>query len=134
MVRPLLTLLLPRTLSRTLLLLPTVVPTLSSTLLSLRRPLVSLPSTFSATGTIVLVGLPAGAYAKSEVFSHVIKTISIKGSYVGNRADSAEAIDFFTRGLVKSPIKIVGLSELEDVYELMEKGQIVGSYVLDTSK
>ncbi|KAF5112210.1 hypothetical protein DV452_004156 [Geotrichum candidum] len=86
------------------------------------------------TGTIVLVGLPAGAVAKSEVFSHVIKTISIKGSYVGNRADSAEAIDFFTRGLVHSPIKIVGLSELEHVYELMEKGQIVGRYVLDTSK
>ncbi|KAF5096288.1 hypothetical protein D0Z03_001656 [Geotrichum reessii] len=86
------------------------------------------------TGTIVLVGLPAGAVAKSEVFSHVIKTINIKGSYVGNRADSAEAIDFFTRGLVHSPIKIVGLSELEHVYELMEKGQIVGRYVLDTSK
>ncbi|KAF5094261.1 hypothetical protein D0Z00_003628 [Geotrichum galactomycetum] len=87
-----------------------------------------------ATGTIVLVGLPAGAFAKSEVFSHVVKSINIKGSYVGNRADTAEALDFFARGLVKSPIKIVGLSELEHVYELMEKGQIVGRYVLDTSK
>lgn len=85
-------------------------------------------------GTIVLVGLPAGAVAKSEVFSHVVKTINIKGSYVGNRADTAEAIDFFTRGLVKCPIKTVGLSELESVYELMEKGQIVGRYVVDTSK
>lgn len=85
-------------------------------------------------GTIVLVGLPANAYVKSEVFSHVVKTINIKGSYVGNRADTAEAIDFFTRGLVEAPIKIVGLSELESVYEKMEKGEIVGRYVLDTSK
>jgi len=87
-----------------------------------------------ATGTIVLVGLPADAYVKSEVFSHVVKSINIKGSYVGNRADTAEALDFFARGLVKSPIKIVGLSQLEEVYKLLEKGQVVGRYVLDTSK
>ena len=86
------------------------------------------------TGVIVLVGLPAGAYSKSEVFSQVVKSYSIKGSYVGNRADSAEAIDFFTRGLVKTPIKVVGLSELPEVYELMQKGAIVGRYVVDTAK
>ncbi|CCD26390.1 alcohol dehydrogenase ADH3 NDAI_0H02160 [Naumovozyma dairenensis CBS 421] len=86
------------------------------------------------TGTVVLVGLPAHAYVKSEVFSHVVKSINIKGSYVGNRADTREALDFFARGLIKSPIKIVGLSELPKVYDLMEKGQILGRYVVDTSK
>ncbi|KAK9450597.1 chaperonin 10-like protein [Limtongia smithiae] len=85
-------------------------------------------------GTVVIVGLPAHAYVRSEVFSTVVKSISIKGSYVGNRADTDEAIDFFTRGLVESPIKIVGLSELESVFKLMEKGEIAGRYVLDTSK
>lgn len=60
--------------------------------------------------------------------------IRIKGSYVGNRKDSAEAIDFFTRGLIKAPFKVVGLSELPKVFELMEKGAIAGRYVLDTSK
>ncbi|CDO96032.1 unnamed protein product [Kluyveromyces dobzhanskii CBS 2104] len=86
------------------------------------------------TGVVVLVGLPANAYVKSEVFSHVIKSLSIKGSYVGNRADTREATDFFTRGLVKSPIKIIGLSELPEAYELMEKGKILGRLVVDTSK
>ncbi|CAI4035559.1 hypothetical protein SMKI_13G2090 [Saccharomyces mikatae IFO 1815] len=86
------------------------------------------------TGTVVLVGLPANAYVKSEVFSHVVKSINIKGSYVGNRADTREALDFFSRGLIKSPIKIVGLSELPKVYDLMEKGKILGRYVVDTSK
>jgi propanol-preferring alcohol dehydrogenase len=85
-------------------------------------------------GTVVLVGLPAHAYVKSEVFSTVVKSISIKGSYVGNRADTDEAIDFFSRGLVDSPIKIVGLSQLPEVFELMQKGEIAGRYVLDTSK
>ncbi|CAN6632362.1 alcohol dehydrogenase 2 [Trichomonascus vanleenenianus] len=87
-----------------------------------------------STGTIVLVGLPHDAYVKSEIFSHVVKSINIKGSYVGSRLDTAEAIDFFERGLVKSNIKIVGLSDLPKVYQLMEKGEIVGRYVLDLSK
>ncbi|KAK9467835.1 chaperonin 10-like protein [Lipomyces arxii] len=85
-------------------------------------------------GTVVVVGLPAHAYVKSEVFSTVVKSITIKGSYVGNRADTTEALDFFTRGLVESPLKVVGLSELPKVFGLMEKGEIAGRYVLDCSK
>ena len=87
-----------------------------------------------ANGTVVLVGLPAGAKCSSDVFNHVVKSISIVGSYVGNRADTREALDFFARGLVKSPIKVVGLSSLPEIYEKMEKGQIAGRYVVDTSK
>lgn len=45
--------------------------------------------------------------------------ITIKGSYVGNRRDGAEAIEFFRRGLIKAPFKTVGLSELQSVYDLM---------------
>ncbi|WPK25093.1 hypothetical protein PUMCH_002395 [Australozyma saopauloensis] len=87
-----------------------------------------------STGTVVLVGLPAGAKVVAPVFESVVKSVNIRGSYVGNRADSAEAIDFFSRGLIKCPIKIVGLSELPEVYELMEQGKILGRYVVDTSK
>jgi propanol-preferring alcohol dehydrogenase len=60
--------------------------------------------------------------------------VTIKGSYVGNRKDSAEAIEFFRRGVIHAPFKVVPMSKLNDVYELMEKGQIAGRYVLDTSK
>lgn len=60
--------------------------------------------------------------------------ITIKGSYVGNRRDTAEAIEFFQRGLVKCPFKVVGLSELQKVYDLMREGKILGRYVVDTSK
>ena len=87
-----------------------------------------------ANGTVVLVGLPGGAYCKSEVFSHVVKSYSIVGSYVGNRADTREALDFFARGLVKSPIIIAPLSDLPEIFDKMEKGQIAGRYVVDTSK
>lgn len=68
------------------------------------------------------------------MFESVIKMITIRGSYVGNRKDSQEALDFFRQGIIKAPFKVVGLSELQSVYDMMHKGQIAGRYVLDTSK
>ncbi|KAK2742422.1 alcohol dehydrogenase [Onygenales sp. PD_40] len=81
-------------------------------------------------GTIVAIGLPAHAYLKAPVFDTVVRMITIKGSYVGNRRDGKEAIDFFARGLIKVPFKVVPLSELGKVFELMEQGKIAGRYVL----
>ena len=80
------------------------------------------------------MGLPAGAYLRAPVFESVTKMITIKGSYVGNRQDSAEAIEFFRRGLINAPYKTCGLSELQGVYDLMQEGKIAGRYVVDTSK
>ncbi|KJZ80171.1 Alcohol dehydrogenase 1 [Hirsutella minnesotensis 3608] len=85
-------------------------------------------------GTIVCMGLPPNAMISCPVFSTVVKMITIKGSLVGNRSDTAEAIEFFYRGLVKAPYKTIGLSQLQDVYQLMMDGKITGRYVVDTSK
>ncbi|KAI3402698.1 ADH1 [Candida oxycetoniae] len=85
-------------------------------------------------GTVVLIGLPADSKVCLPILETVCRQISVKGSYVGNNWDTNEAIDFFARGLVKCPIKIVGLSELESVFKLMEEGKTIGRYVLDTSK
>jgi len=85
-------------------------------------------------GTVVCIGLPANASLSAPVFDTVIRMIRIKGSYVGNRADSAEAIEFYRRGLIKVPFRTIGLSKLQDAYELMKKGAIAGRIVVDTSK
>jgi len=85
-------------------------------------------------GTVVCIGLPANASLSAPVFDTVVRMISIKGSYVGNRADTAEAIEFYRRGLIKVPFKTVGLSELQSVYDLMTAGKIAGRYVVDTSR
>lgn len=53
---------------------------------------------------------------------------------MGNRRDTTEALDFYARGLIKAPFKTVGLSQLNNVFDLMHKGQIAGRYVVDTSK
>lgn len=85
-------------------------------------------------GTVVLIALPAGVNLSIPVFDTVVRMVSVKGSYVGNREDTAEAVEFFARGLIKAPVKVVGLSELQSVFEAMAANKIVGRYVLDTSK
>jgi len=85
-------------------------------------------------GSVVAIGLPAHAYLKAPVFDTVTRMISIKGSYVGNRRDSQEALDFFARGLIHVPIKTVGLSHLQEVLDKLGADQVVGRYVVDTSK
>ena len=84
-------------------------------------------------GTVVAVGMPPGAYLKAAVFSTVINMITIKGSYVGNRQDTEEAIEFYRRGIISAPFKVMGLSQLPEVYKMMEEGNIAGRIVLDTS-
>ena len=85
-------------------------------------------------GVVVCIGLPANAKISAPVFDTVVRMINIRGSYVGNRADTAEALDFFRRGLIEVPYKTVGLSKLQDVFQLMQEGKIAGRYVVDTSK
>lgn len=56
--------------------------------------------------------------------------VRIQASYVGNRQDSEEALEFFARGIIHAPFKTVDLKELPDVYDLMREGKIAGRYVL----
>jgi alcohol dehydrogenase, propanol-preferring len=70
-------------------------------------------------GTIIAIGLPPDAYLKAPVLNTVLRMISIKGSYVGNRQDGVEALEFFARGLIKAPFKVAPLKDLPAIFELM---------------
>jgi propanol-preferring alcohol dehydrogenase len=85
-------------------------------------------------GTVVLVSLPKDGKLIADVFWIVFKTITIKGSLIGSRVDTDEAIDFFARGLINVPIEIVSLKDVPNVYDRMQKGQIKGRVVVDLSK
>lgn len=70
-------------------------------------------------GTIVAIGMPPNAFLRAPVFTTVVKMIEIRGSYVGNRQDANEAVDFFARGLIHAPFKTAPLEDLPKVFELM---------------
>ncbi|KAF8587190.1 GroES-like protein [Ramaria rubella] len=82
-------------------------------------------------GTLVVVGLPAGAKLGADIFFTVYKSISIIGSYVGNRQDAIEALEIAAAGKVKVHFKKMHLSDLAATYEGLEEGKVVGRVVLD---
>ncbi|KAI5970285.1 ADH1 [Candida margitis] len=85
-------------------------------------------------GTVILIGLPPQAKLSIDVMSTVVDQVTVRGSYVGTKRDTTEAVGFFARGLIKCPIKVVGMTEVGKVFEEMAEGKILGRYVLDTSK
>ena len=82
-------------------------------------------------GTLMVVGLPARASLSADIFFTVVKSISILGSYVGNRQDAREALDIAARGKVRCFYKVKPLAALKETYEGMEAGAIAGRIVLD---
>ncbi|KAF9239793.1 hypothetical protein BU15DRAFT_87816 [Melanogaster broomeanus] len=85
-------------------------------------------------GTLMAVGLPADANLDALIFWTVVKNISIKGSYVGNRQDAIEAMEIAASGKVKVRYEVRVLTELQEVYEELEQGKVAGRVVLDSSK
>ncbi|KAJ6170681.1 Thiamine pyrophosphate enzyme C-terminal TPP-binding [Penicillium canescens] len=83
-----------------------------------------------ARGTIVLVGLPPGAVIRADLFSVIFRMITIKGSYVGTREDTEEALEFFVRNDMAMHCQIMELEQLPQVYDLMEQANIKGRIVL----
>ena len=81
-------------------------------------------------GTCVLVGLPPGDFPL-PLFDVVANCITIRGSFVGNREDMAEALAFAADGKVKADIEMQPLSAINDVFDRLEHGKVAARVVLD---
>jgi len=83
-------------------------------------------------GTCVLVGLPPGEFP-TPLFDVVANCITIRGSFVGNRRDMAEALAFAADGKVKADIELQPLSAINQVFERLARGDVPSRVVLDFS-
>jgi propanol-preferring alcohol dehydrogenase len=83
-----------------------------------------------ANGRLMAVGLPGEATLDASIFFVVFKSITIHGSYVGNRQDAAEAIEIAATGAVKCHYQLRKLSDIATVYDEMSQGKIAGRIVL----
>ena len=81
-------------------------------------------------GTCVLVGLPPGEFPV-PLFDVVANCITIRGSFVGNREDMAEALAFAAEGKVKADIELQPLSAINEIFERLKQGRVAGRVVLD---
>ena len=84
-------------------------------------------------GTVAYIGLPGGKADEIRTSISAITNweLSVRGSNVGTRQDLNEAIAFATNGLVKATIRTVKLDAVNDVFDEMRKGKIVGRVVID---
>jgi propanol-preferring alcohol dehydrogenase len=84
-------------------------------------------------GTCVLVGLPPGDFPV-PLFDVVANCITIRGSFVGNREDMVEALDFAVKGKVKADIELQPLSAINDIFKRLEHGDVAARVVIDYTK
>jgi propanol-preferring alcohol dehydrogenase len=80
-------------------------------------------------GTCSLVGLPPGDFPV-PLFDVVANCVTIRGSFVGTRADMAEALDFAAKGKVKANIELQPLSEINNIFKRLEHGDVPARVVL----
>lgn len=81
-------------------------------------------------GICVLVGLPPGEFPV-PLFDVVANCITIRGSFVGTRADMAEALGFAADGRVKADIELQPLSAVNHVLERLAHGDVPARVVID---
>lgn len=61
----------------------------------------------------------------------MFRSLRIVGSYVGNREDAKQALDFAAREKVSTTYTIKPLAALPQIYDDMASGKIAGRVVLD---
>jgi len=81
-------------------------------------------------GTCVLVGIPPGEFP-TPLFEVVANCITIRGSFVGTREDTAEALAFAVDGKVKADIELQPLSAINQVFERLAHGEVPSRVVLE---
>ncbi len=81
-------------------------------------------------GTCALIGLPPGDIAL-PLFDVVANCITIRGSFVGNRADMAECLAFAAEGKVKADIELQPLSAINTVFDRLKRGDVPSRVVID---
>lgn len=84
-------------------------------------------------GTCVLVGIPPGDFP-TPLFDVVANCITIRGSFVGNRRDMAEALAFAAAGKVKADIELQPLSAINDVFTRLAQGEVPSRVVIDFAR
>ncbi|KAF5370380.1 hypothetical protein D9758_006893 [Tetrapyrgos nigripes] len=84
-----------------------------------------------AAGTLVAVGVPAGAAMLNVPIGLLVpKCLNIVGSSTGNRQDVAEALGIVAQGKVKCHYEVRDWKEVNSVLKEMQEGKITGRVVL----
>ena len=78
---------------------------------------------------------PAGTnLVSNEPSAWVFNNLHVIGSLVGTMQDTASALDYAKRGLLKPISEVRGLSKFGESVEQLRRGEIAGRVVIDFNK
>jgi propanol-preferring alcohol dehydrogenase len=81
------------------------------------------------TGTLITSGLSTNQY-ELPIVDTVLKGISIRGSYLGTRADLEEVFRLAQLGVGRAHIEEHALDEAPELFDAMRRGEILGRAVV----
>lgn len=85
-------------------------------------------------GAIVMcIGLPpkGSMLLGTDPCDFCFKNLTIKGTLVGSRRDTAAALDFARRGMLKQICEVYPINRLPEAVEKLRKGQVAGRIVVN---
>lgn len=84
----------------------------------------------SLNGTMVVVGVPSEP-SKVAAFSLLGKRRSLAGSMIGGIKETQEMLDYCAENNIVSDVEVIKVSEINNAYERMLKGDVRYRFVID---
>jgi propanol-preferring alcohol dehydrogenase len=81
------------------------------------------------TGTVVLVGLSSNDYAL-PIVDHVLRGVTVKGSYLGTRRDLDDVFRLAAEGKVRPHVAAYPIEEAPALLEKLKRGALIGRAVI----
>jgi len=86
-------------------------------------------------GTLCCIGIPPGdVYLMTPIATLIIKGLKVVGNLVGSMGETLEAVELVRDGTVKPHVEVRRFEELPKVYEMLEKGDVLGRIVLQVAE
>jgi D-arabinose 1-dehydrogenase-like Zn-dependent alcohol dehydrogenase len=87
-------------------------------------------------GKVMCIGLPAAGTQHIDVDpgQMCFKKQSVQGTLVSSMADVDKTLDFARRGLLKPIYTVYGLSQFNEVVQMLRRGEVAGRAVVDFNR
>jgi alcohol dehydrogenase, propanol-preferring len=86
-------------------------------------------------GTLCCIGIPPGdIHLTTPIATLIIRGLKVVGNLVGSMDETLEAVELVRKGEVKPHVEVREFEELPEVYEILERGDILGRIVLKVAK
>ncbi|CAG8193843.1 unnamed protein product [Penicillium olsonii] len=83
--------------------------------------------------TIMCIGLPAAGSTVlgTDPCEYIFKNLTIKGTLVGSRRDTAMALDFARRGMLRQVCEVYPINRMPEAVDKLRRGEVAGRLVIN---